>query len=110
MKIDVGQVLKTLSGRPMEDDEKKPLTLKWACVNSLLAHYPKEEIDGTEKMKRFKMAYKIEKGGEVELSAEEVAKVKTLVSQSMTTLIVGQSHLMLERKVLDESGNEIEVE
>jgi hypothetical protein len=97
MKINFDQPFKTLSGEVIRDPKSDEiLTLKWACTEALCQHYPKEEIDGKEKMARFKLAFNIEKGGEQDISVEDTAKLKDLVGKWGVTLIVGQAFPMLD--------------
>jgi hypothetical protein len=88
--------LKNLSGEQLLGADKKPLTLRWACTESLLAHYPNQEIDGKEKMDRFRLAHRIEQRGDIDLKIEEVSKLKELVGRYFTPLIVGQVWQLLD--------------
>lgn len=90
------QPLKKLSGDELKDSDGKTLTLKWACTEALLGHYPKEDIDGTEKMARFILAKRISEGGDIELKAEEITKLKKLVALNFAPLIVGQVWQMID--------------
>lgn len=111
MKIDVRQPLTMLSGEPITlPNSDELLSLRWACREALLAHNPKEEADATEKMRRFKLSWRIENNDSVDLSAEEIAMLKKLLAQHLTTLVAAQAALALERKKLDKNGNEVGID
>lgn len=111
MKINIDQKLKNYAGAILKDQADKELTLKWICTEGLLQAVGKpdgkaEELTGTELMARYQLGHRIDKGGEVELSAEEVTKIKALIVKlGWGPMLIAQSHLMLERKKLDDSGN-----
>ena len=101
MKIDFNQELRTISGTPLKDPDGKPITLKWACTEALLAAYPKEEATGADKIMRFKLAHLIEPGGTHDLKSEQVVELKKLADKwtgmiTSGTLIYGQMIEMLE--------------
>jgi len=100
MKIQLNQELKDLKGNVLEEGEKKEaITLKSICVNALLSPLGEkkgEEPDGTEKMRRFCLAEKIEKANEIDLKSEDIVKIKNIVGQGFNTIIVGQVFKMLE--------------
>ena len=106
MKINFDQQFTTLDGSILKarvkddsgEEKERTFTLKWACTESLLASYPREEIKGEEKMKRFRIAFKIEQGGEIDLESEEITKLKELIGINCSPLIVGQAWKMLEGK------------
>lgn len=108
MKINLDQVIVDLKNQPIKDEKEEPVSLKLICYNALVAHYPKEDIDGAEKFKRYKLASKIERGGERDLKAEEITKIKDLLSKLYPPVIYGCAVLMLEKKKLDENSEEID--
>jgi len=91
------QELKDLEGNTLLDKEK-PVTLKSVCVQALMAVDTKEEVNGEEKYKRYQLTQKIGEKEEVDLSTEEISKIKQLIGKSFVTLVVGQSWDMLENK------------
>lgn len=96
MKIDFDAVLLDLKGEIMKDGDA-PVSLKTVAVNALFAPFPDErEIDGTEKAKRFNLGLRIDVGGEVEVSAEEVSLVKKLIGKAYPVLIVGRAYQLIE--------------
>lgn len=98
MQIKIEGILKNIvNGEPLKDEEGKILTLKWAFTQALLGTYQKESIDGNEKYARFKLATKIQetKETEIEISVEEVAKLKKLVGEAFPTMICGQIYASL---------------
>jgi len=100
MKIKLTQKIKNLKGENLKDG-KVDIELKAVCVNALLSETPEKEggkVDGNEKMKRFLLAEKIEKAKELDLKAEEIAKIKAIVGGSFAPLIVGRVYNALEGK------------
>lgn len=110
--IDFTQTFIGLKGTPIldgeepekgEKDERLPLTLATVCCNSLLGTYRDEpNLQGTEKMKRFSLAMKINAAPGVSLTAEDVTELKTLIGKAYVALIVGQAWLMLDPPEGDE--------
>lgn len=74
---------------------REPVILKKVCINAL--GQGQEGIDGYEKLKRFKLMMKLDSGGEVELSVEEIMLIKTSVDKAYPSpLVVGQAWNMLD--------------
>lgn len=95
MKIDFEAVLKTVTGEEIKNEEGKSVTLKIIAINSLLGP-TKEDLDGNEKMKRYKLAYKIENQQEIDLSVDELKLLKDLIGKHPSPLVVGQCWEMLD--------------
>lgn len=124
MKINFDQVLKTISGKDMEEPRDKPrkesepvipFRLRWVCEQALLAPSPKGVVDGPTHVKRLKLAWRIGNtngDGVLDLSTDDIKIVKDLIAELPWAgpLVVGQCHLMLERKRLDKDGNEVSVD
>jgi len=105
--IDFNTPLKNLRGEELKDitdGKEQPITLKTVCVEALLTAYPKEEISGTEKMKRYRIAKKVDDAnGEVlQLSVEELKSLKELVGIRFSPLIVGAAYAILDPTELTE--------
>lgn len=101
MKINFEKVFKTFDGQPIMKgaDSKEPITLKWVSIESLIGIYQDEkELQGEEKLKRYKLAMKISNGNIIEISVEEIALIKNLIGKAFGTLIVGQAWEYLEGK------------
>lgn len=96
MKIHFDAVLHDLENKPLTNGEKE-FTLGMALANALLASYPDEQnLPGSEKVKRFKLAEKAYAGGEQEVSVEDAALIKTLVAKAYNPLIVGRVYEIIE--------------
>jgi len=107
VKVDFEQPVKTINGIPMVepvegevDDEGnqkvRPVTLRTAVVNALLAQFQDEKsLSGEEKLKRWDLARKVH-GGCDTLEVEEVALIKTLVGKAYGVAVVGPVYTMLE--------------
>lgn len=96
MKINFDQQIKDLTGNPIKE-EGKEVVLKTVCVNALLASNPKKEISGQEKLDRYELARKVNDGGEVEITSEEIVKIKESVD-IYPTIIYGEVCNLLEQK------------
>lgn len=96
MKINFDAALLDLKGEEMKDGETA-VTLKTVAVNALFAPFPDErEIDGNEKAKRFNLGLRIDAGGEIEVSAEEISLVKKLIGKAFPVLVVGRAYQLIE--------------
>lgn len=106
MKRNFNVVLKTLKGEPLKEqyvgpDEKlleRELSLSGIATNALLANYEDEKnLSGEDKVKRFKLAQLInDADGDVEVTAEQVSLLKSLIAKAYTSLVVGRSYEILE--------------
>src|SRR3972149_6799604 len=97
MKINFNQKLKGLDGELMKDEFGKEVLLSLPCINSLLATPQGETIEPVEKLLRFALAQKITKAkGPVDVTIEEVAKIKELTGKYMATLVMGSVWEILE--------------
>ena len=95
MKINFNQPIKNIQG-----EEIKDLTLKTVSVESLLATFDDERsLLGAEKAKRYVLATRIYANPEeLDLTIEEIAKIKQLIGKGYGPLVVGQAWEMLEGK------------
>lgn len=76
---------------------KREMTLKLAAVNALQAQFEDERaLDGEEKFKRGKLAEKIYLGVDVDLTIEEIAKVKKLIGKAYGPNVVTPAWTALE--------------
>ena len=101
MKRNLNVVLKTIDGEPLKEDHNgiiRDVLLSRLAVNALLANYNDEPaLSGEDKVKRFKLAQQInDADGDVEVTAEQVALLKSLIAKGYTPLVVGQAYEILE--------------
>jgi hypothetical protein len=96
MEINFSKNLRDLDGEDLIE-KGQPINLKTVCVNALLAQFRDEtDIDGIEKVKRYKLSTKIyDSNGNIDLSSEEISLIKKLVGKAFSTIIVGQAFDML---------------
>lgn len=92
-------VIKNLEGEPIKSGEKE-FTVANACVNALLAEYD-DKPNGEEKLKRFVFAKKINQDETVDLKAEDVSLIKTLIAKAYGPLIVGTVYEVLEKPLAE---------
>lgn len=96
MKLDFSKELFTIGKTPITHDGKKT-TLGFISREALLSVYEDETgVSGEEKYRRFKLAERCE--GEVDLVAEDIAKIKLLVGKRFAAGIVGPVFDALEGK------------
>lgn len=101
MEIDFNQKLKNLDGSVIKETDKKDsadVTLKLVCIVALTAIIRGEQVDGTEKYKRWKLTGKIDKGGKIKLTTDEISYIKELIGKVHGVVITGQSYDMLEKE------------
>lgn len=98
IKINFEQVLCNLKNVPLSIDNEI-VTLKYAAVAALMSQHSDEgNIPGVEKFSRYALAKRIH-DGPVELSSDEITKIKTLIGKHFTTIIVGPAFNMLDGQV-----------
>lgn len=96
MKIDVTKKLTDLKGEVLKNGEDE-IVLGLVMTNSLLNESNGDS--GEVKMNKFQLSMRINKAtGNVELSAEEAALIKSCVAKSYATLIMGQVWQVLDGK------------
>ena len=93
MKINFNQPIKNIQGEGIKD-----LTLKTVSVESLLATFDDERsLLGEEKAKRYLLATRIYANPEdIDLTVEEISKIKQLIGKGYGPLVVGQAWEILE--------------
>lgn len=104
-KYNVDETVKTLDGQvaqeKFEDDHGKPqtrpATFKKIIVDALMGH--EENMAGTEKLKRYGLAKKVNSGGEVELNSEQKVLILKCLARTHNTMVYGQLHEMLEGEI-----------
>lgn len=98
---DFNTPLLNIAGKQMKEGQKDgngveteiPLTVKNPIIVALLERLPNEPALSTEKnLYHFSLALKIQSGGEVELTPEDIVEIKTAVEKfySNSPLIVGR--------------------
>lgn len=90
--------LSTLEGKPLKDEEGKEITVRSTLCNALLASFPDEQnTSGPEKLKRWKLAQAIYVQDEIELKAEEIVLLKSLVAKAFAPIVCGQLLEILDK-------------
>jgi len=88
-----------MDNEPLKDEKGTPILLENIAVNALLAATQDDRADGTEKAKRFTLAMKINNQTEpVDVTAEELVKMKEMIGKVYTALVVGRAYDLLEAK------------
>ena len=96
MKVDFSTVIRGLKGEALKDGTQDATIGSISC-NALMAPYPDEQnLAGTEKLRRFKLACKISDGGEQELDVDDVAYLLRLIDKGFSTIVVGRCHEILD--------------
>lgn len=79
--------------------KKEAITLKSVAINGLLAQVDsqKDPISQQEKLDRYALALKIRNSkSKIDITSEEVTKIKKTVSDIYSTMVAAQACLMLE--------------
>lgn len=97
-KVDMTQLIVDLDGKAVKSPEGKELSLRALCENSLLGMSPESKLSGEEKAKRYALAMKVHGNDVVDLSAEEITKIKKVVGDSYSPLAVGRAYELLDPK------------
>lgn len=105
MKYTLATQLRNLDGTPIKTPapESEVVTFKSIATRCLLA--PSEKATGEDKYACFKLAVKIEtasESGDVDLTAEEAARIRKLVGENMPPIIVGRMYELLDQLELPE--------
>lgn len=108
MKIDFGAILYALDGEPFErvDGDKKdnnnkpvliPMTLGHVCAQATLGMIDQDKTaNGVEKYERWQLAGKVIKDIEIDLTHEEIVKLKERVGLVYGPAHVGPVYSLLE--------------
>lgn len=104
MIINVKAPIMSIEGTPMKETLEKDspnVMLKTIFVNALLFNDQDKNLDGNEKMNRWKLAERImaasnTESGELDAKVEEVAKIKELVGKFFPTGVVGAVYSAIE--------------
>lgn len=89
-KKNLDLAMKDLNGETIYSEEGRARPMKSIVTEALLASFPNETASGEEKLKRYLLAMKVNVGGEVDLSPEEIVMIKDLVGKGFSPLVVGQ--------------------
>lgn len=99
MKIDFSQCIRSLEGTPLLSDDGKDLLMSTVAVASLLSSHPDDaKVSGEEKYQRYDLARRIYKAAQVDLTVEEVAKIKQLIARQFTPAVIGSAYDLIENK------------
>ena len=99
--IDFNQEILDLNDKPIKDGENA-LRLGDVCCSALLANMPSEQIDGTQKLKRFNLARKIQgdknedEFAVMRLNSTQKTQILELVAKVYTTVVYGRVYEALE--------------
>lgn len=102
MKIDFSTQLVDLYDGNLKLDEKTNLTLGVAACEALLSSYPGEDnLSGNEKADRWALAISIKRSnGPLEISRENVDKLKELIGKRFPAMVVGQAFDLLAKEAV----------
>lgn len=77
-------------------EENVNITMKKLCANALGGVFQDENnLSGEEKFKRYELALKIMRGGEVDILPEEITLLKKLTGKMYSTFVVGRIYEFL---------------
>ncbi len=93
------KLINVITGEPLTDENKKELTLQSVTCNALFANIEDDKADGEEKLKRWELATRIIKNQKLELTVEEVTKIKEMIGKAYTAIVVGPAFQLLDPAV-----------
>jgi hypothetical protein len=93
---DFSTPLTDFRGKPLVTEDGSALTLREAVTTALVAPFKDENPSGTEKVKRWQLAAKLQASKDVELTADDIALIKNLVAKAYGPMIVGQVWAILD--------------
>ena len=88
---------KNIDGSDLLDDEGKPGQHKKLIINVLLAS--SDDMNGDQKLKNWNLANKIQAGGDIDLSIDEISLIKKQAGKYAITLLYGQVMQLLESDI-----------
>lgn len=92
----LGVTINNIDGTPMDNGGGKPVTVQSIIMSALLAQFPDEtNLSGDEKFTRFKLAMRLDKESEQDLTPEDSTLIKRLVGKGFGPLVVGQVYELL---------------
>lgn len=94
MKLNLAATITDLDNQPLMDGGK-PITMRKICVDALMTPQQDDNPSGEEKLARYVLAGKLHAGGEVDVTPEDAAKLKTLIGKMYTALVVGRAYELL---------------
>jgi len=98
MLVKVNQLLKTMDGQIMKDNDGQgnaiDATVKLALVNALLS--PVQNEKGVDKVRKYELARKIYQVDEIDLNEDEIKEIKERVGEIFPPIVVGQIYELLK--------------
>ena len=103
MKINFDSKILDFNEKPLKENingKTVDSDLKFYSILALTANSkdPSKQLGGIEKVKRFTLAQKINCGGEIELTVEEISLIKQLIGEIFIVLVVGRCYELLDPK------------
>lgn len=86
MKLNWSETLKDFDGKEATDEQGQAVTLGLMAIRALMT-VGREQLDGEEKFRRYKVAEKVHLDGD--LSVDDVSRLKKAVGEVLTPLAVG---------------------
>lgn len=98
MIINFSESIKNLAGNSLKENGKE-ISIGNICANALLFEDKDDKMTGQEKLERYELAKKIFEKEKVDLTIEEIAKIKEIVGKYSSTLVVGQVYKYFENNI-----------
>jgi len=97
--FDVTQKLYDLHGKVLMDaDGKTELTARKVLEVALITRAQQESMDASEQIDRFVLAHKAVVEDELDLTSEQIVKIKKWIATRYSPLVTGQMAMLLEGK------------
>lgn len=86
------------TNQPIVSKQGADATLKTLAIQAFSANLAGDDkLTGLEKYEMYKLASQINKGGVIELSLEDLTKIKTRIGQCFGILVIGAAYELLEQ-------------
>lgn len=97
MKVNMTTPLKSFSGEILKEGDEE-IVLRQIVINALMVDDSQDRTPAEEKFNRYMLAQRVHNDDEVELTAEEVSRVKSLIGKFFNPLVVGAAWNILDPK------------
>ena len=106
MKVTISGPVLDQKGKEIKDPKTSELLTLFDVICTGLLGQTDQRIATEEKTRRYKLWKKLEEGKELELSSEEISKIKEAVGEFYSPLIHGRVTDLFEDKKMEEAPKE----
>lgn len=89
MTINMDQGLKSITGEDMKKPDGSLISLKFVALEAILAEGPDSKMTGEMRYKNWSLGKKLQRGGNVDLSIDEVKTIKDAIGRHWMAPVLG---------------------